>query len=244
VGINVDRLKNITIDDTHNKRVNMDEDYNPTHIILNNINIGFIFQRNKTGDKDRDGNPLIYALKEMNGFKIQPFIKRNVFTKATNISSKLMGDIEADFLLPVPSSKNLCQEISQIINGVSSIPILNSDFIVKKTFDDMISQYDGNIPTNLSDNDKDMYKSQLSTWKSGKKNSLVSMKNIPNAIRIHFNPFKLDETAFNLIDISGKTILIIEDLMSSGSSIISISDILISNGAIVRNAICLMSPIH
>lgn len=244
MGINVDRLKNITIDDTHNKRVNMDEDYNPTHIILNNINIGFIFQRNKTGDKDRDGNPLIYALKEMNGFKIQPFIKRNVFTKATNISSKLMGDIEADFLLPVPSSKNLCQEISQIINGVSSIPILNSDFIVKKTFDDMISQYDGNIPTNLSDNDKDMYKSQLSTWKSGKKNSLVSMKNIPNAIRIHFNPFKLDETAFNLIDISGKTILIIEDLMSSGSSIISISDILISNGAIVRNAICLMSPIH
>jgi len=244
VGINVDRQNNITIDDSHNKRVNMDEDHNPTYITLNNINIGFIFQRNKTGDKDRDGNPLIYALKGMNGFKIQPFIRKNVFTKAGNIASKLMSNINADFLLPVPSSKNLCHEISQTINSVSSIPILNSDFIVKKTFDDMISQYDGNIPTNLSDRDRDLYKSQLSIWKSGKKNSLVSMKNIPNAIRIHFNPFKLDQTAFSSIDISGKNILIIEDLMSSGSSIISISDILISNGASVSNSICLMSPIH
>lgn len=84
-GINISSSNIVTLTDVHNKGVDFRLEVNPTiqYIKQNNYNIKIvsIFKRTQLSiDKsDDDGNPLIYALKSSNGYKLS--LSKNNFLK-------------------------------------------------------------------------------------------------------------------------------------------------------------------
>ncbi len=45
---------------------------NPTEGVIGALRIQYVFRRKTTKGHDRDGNPLVYALKGMHGYRMQP----------------------------------------------------------------------------------------------------------------------------------------------------------------------------
>jgi hypothetical protein len=79
MGINISADKYVVLDNTHEKRVNTCVDDNPTSTKCGDVVVHHVFRRNRTSDDDRDGNPLAYALKGMNGYRIVPMYKKMIW---------------------------------------------------------------------------------------------------------------------------------------------------------------------
>lgn len=238
MGLNISSTRYVDFDDTHQKRINTSLEANPTISMVSGIAIRHVFRRNKTGDKDRDGNPLIYALKGMHGYRIMPIYKERFLDRAKQIVGSFAADIDADFVMPLPSSYGLCQEVADLVCEVSGKDCLDPAFIRKKTIEEMLQQYGEVVPGGLNARAAGMYKSQLATWRRSKLGQHVSMKEIDPAIRNCFHPLTLAEEA---PDLGGRKVVIVDDLMSTGASIASTATILQGLGCEVTSGISFVS---
>ena len=104
MGINISGDNFIALDQTHEKRVNTSLEANPTSKKLGGVVVHHVFRRNKTGDLDRDGNPLIYALKGMGGYSIMAMYRTQILTRAREIVTKCTDLQGTDYVMPMPSS--------------------------------------------------------------------------------------------------------------------------------------------
>jgi len=236
VGINVINSA-VQLDDTHQKRVNTSLDDNPTHAELDGIPVHYVFTRSKYNYDKGDGNPLIYAMKGLNGYSIVPMYRTKLVDRCAKIVGK-MG-LEGDIIVPVPSGNGFCSEVAHIVSDVTGLPVVPPDFIRKKTFDEMYAQY-GNIPEGLIPAELAEYKSQLKVWSSGSGAKFVIMKMISPRIRHLFDPFMLSDVDCG---IENQRVILVDDLLSSGSSLIGASRICIEAGASSVRGVCFLSAL-
>jgi Phosphoribosyl transferase domain len=238
LGLNISATKYVAFDDSHHKRIDTSLDRNPTISTVSGLSVRHIFRRNRTGDKDRDGNPLIYAMKGMNGYKILPLHKGQFMARARQVVESFIANIDADWIMPLPSNYSLCGDVADLICEVTAVPCLSPDFIRKKSVQEMLSQYGDTVPDTLTPRDSRFYKAQMATWRDMGPARHVSMKEINTAIRHCFDPLTLSGEA---PDVVGSRVVIVDDLMSTGASLTSAVNLLTGIGCTVTSGVCFVS---
>lgn len=228
----------VQIDDSHNKLVNTTIADNPTFGTIEGLDVHYIFSRNKTHNKDGDGNPLIYAMKSIKNFKIVPMYRTKVIARATTITHSICEPLAFDAIVLVPSSNGFAREIAEIAAAATGAPIVEPDFIRKKTLREMYEQY-SDKPSTLTNSEEKHYNQQLSAWKSfpGK---TFSMKEVPPQIRHLFTPFTISHVCD---DVTEKNILLVDDILSSGSSILSAANVCRTSGATSVTGLCFLGAL-
>ncbi len=206
---------------------------------MGEIDVTHIFKRNRTGDADRDGNPLIYALKGMKGYRIQDAEKARFMERATQLCRSIEY-IEADMIVAVPSSKPFCVEFARMISAALDVEIFEEAFIAKSTVNDALVQARRSRPDIGNRSVRKSYNRQLAAWEKMSADRLVSMKEIDTKVRGYFKPFVLSRTPEQLI---GKRILLIDDLMSSGTSMRTCSRLMVDEGIDARQGLFFLSGI-
>jgi hypothetical protein len=228
----------VEFDDSHQKRVDTSLENNPRVAKVGQLKVYHLLRRNKTGDQYGDGNPLIYALKEMHGYRIAPVDRERFINRATDVLKRIADQFSADFIMPVPSGKSFCAEFAKIVAEVTDIPYLESTFIRKRTVGEMLAQYGDNVPEHINKYASQKYKALIAGWRDAHTGQLVSVKDIDTKIRPLFDPLALTE---DVPAIKGTRIIIVDDLMSSGSSLTSTCNALALIGCSVPAAICFLS---
>lgn len=239
MGINISATNFVAFDDTHQRRVNTSLDANPTVQMLDDIRVHHIFQRNNDGDLNRDGNPLVKAMKGMDGFRIMPIYRTQFMTRARLIVEGFAGDLEVDAVLPMPSSYGFSREVAELLSDVTGKELIEPSFLRKRTIGEMLAQYDGNVPDDLNKKRRDLFKHQLGVWQGAAPGQLVSMKRIDPKIRSCFQPLCLTE---DVPDLGDRRILIVDDLLATGSSIVGVASLLRDGiGCPTPSAVCFLS---
>lgn len=239
MGIDVSTGKLVTLNDNHEKRVVTAVKLNPARQSVGDIPVMSVFRRTKTGDAERDGNPLIYALKGLNGYGILPYWQTRIMNRACDIIINIEELKAFDEIIVVPSSNGFCAAFATLVSNMLGLPILQGAFIQKKTVGQMLAGFDG-IPNTVRKQDRKEFGAQLKQWQELRPGTMVSMKLISPAIRRYLDPFTI--TANGVPDLTDRKVLIVDDLLSSGASISSISNLLKAQGATV-GALCFLSRI-
>lgn len=241
LGINISATKYITLDHSHQKRVDTSMEGNPTRQRVGGVTVHNIFRRNNDGDPDRDGNPLVKAMKGMGEYNIIAMYRSQVMTRAENVLASFLHNIEFDVVMPVKSSYGFAAEVALLVSTISGKPLLMPTFIRKRTVAEMLANYDGHVPAGLNRATTKAFKGQLADWHRAVPSHEVSMKRIAPKIRHLFQPLEISGSPPNIL---AQNVLVVDDLMSSGTSITSTADLLSTQtGCIVSNAVCFLSPL-
>lgn len=231
--------KTVVLNDAHEKRVVTAVDKNPSRSSIDGVVVHNVFRRTKTGDPDRDGNPLIYAMKGLNSYTITPFWRRQILNRAVQIIDKMTADLAGfQYVLPIPSSNVFCADFAALVVQAIGALYLPPTFIRKRTADEVVAGFSA-IPADLRRQDRQAFGRQLKIWRGLPVGSSVEMKLVAPAVRPYVGAF----TTTGLVpDLQGTQILIADDLHSTGASIASVAKILKNQGATV-SAICFLSSL-
>lgn len=246
MGINVYQNKAVTIDHSHQRLVDTSLDGNPTQGEIEDILLTFIFRRRSIRDHRGtpptygDGNPLVYALKQMNGYTIQPMYRQMLFNRGKEILQVIPSQPEGSVLLDVPSSKPLCREFLKHVGEALELPILESSLLRKRTVSEVLSDFDHGLPK-LKKRDAAALKKELGALRGANPEEVFQMKLVRNTkSRKFFLPFTVEGDPS---EIEGKEIILVDDLVATGSSIVSVAQCLRVHGATVRHGISLLSAL-
>ncbi len=239
MGLNIADDRSVSFDDSHQLRVDTSLENNPRRETLGDVDVTHIFRRNKTGDLDRDGNPLIYALKGMKSYSIADAEKTRFLDRAFELCRSI-NYIEADVIVAVPSSKDFCLEFSQAASTALRVDVCSEPFVVKSTVAAALDRAKQSRPDIKNRYARKSYNKQLAAWEKMGPNRFVSMKEIDTKIRGYFQPFALSHVPEHLI---GKRVLLIDDLMSSGTSMRTCAKLLMDNGIEARQGLFFLSGI-
>lgn len=213
---------------------------NPTEGTVGEMRVKYVFRRKKTKGHDRDGNPLVYALKEMNGYRMQPMYHKMLYTRADDILNTFVHELDVDLLMDVPSSKQLCFTFAERVAQASGLPLVASTFLRKRTVGEVIDGIDAEFPQFQKDRQEKLFKAQLGELRRVDREFDFQMKEVSKQMRRFFQPFTL---VGDVPDLYGKRIALIDDLVSSGTSIISVAQCLREQGALVERGVCLLSDL-
>jgi hypothetical protein len=218
VGIDVcEETRRISYASSHNQRVVTGSDNNPVVQIIRGLPVVSIFRRVKTGDPTRDGNPLIYALKGKHGYSLRYSCAVDLHEAAMPIIAKILTAIgPCDAVIPMPSSSNVAGYVAKALargcpNGLVSTPRFK-----KATMADALVRM--RLPHNVAAKLRRDYGAQLRTMQRLPSGTLVQMKKIDNHIR-HLIPAVVPLTP--LQDLAGQRIVLVDDLLSTGSTLLS-----------------------
>lgn len=209
-GIDIDlKSKTISFNNTHEDIIDTSLDNNPTSYTVGNSKVYSVFKRKDSFFK-MDANPLVYALKGKNDWKINKEDEFKIWNRFNEIILKLNNDF--DYIVVLPSSNNLNAVIAKHISKWSKKIILPTK-IQKHTVEE-VSMSD--IWTKLDDKETDSLKNSLSKMNG----DFFEMKHVSASIRSKLsNIFKIefdDEVSTKVLD---KRVIVIDDTISSGSSI-------------------------
>lgn len=235
MGINIVH-KAVQLDYTHNRGVNTNVGDNPSRVELGEITVHQVFSRNKDHKHDGDGNPLLYALKGIKQYTIVPMYRQMVLRNARSIVEKVSEQLSPDLILPVPSSNAFVGEIADLASDVFECPVLPNGFIRKKTLGEMVDEYGGDVPKMMPSHQR-LYKQQIGVWRKANPDILISMKDVDTGIRGYFSPMVIDGEP---PDLGEKHVLVVDDLMASGSTLNNVANIVQEFGASMVTGLCFL----
>lgn len=238
MGIEVDATGLVSLTDDHERRVVTSVGSNPTLETVRDLEISSIFKRTKAGDEKGDGNSLIYALKNIKGFRISPEERVRIFARADEIIRKIVKDQFYDFIVPIPSSSTLCKEICETVANrcANRVPIL--DCLKKATIGEALI----GMPNadDVDERHRREYTSLLRTLQKSSLGASLQMKLVPGKIRHYVTPMaKLTSVS----RCEGASVLLVDDLCASGTSLAGAASLIRSAGARKVRALCLLSRI-
>ncbi|HCJ8466512.1 TPA: phosphoribosyltransferase [Escherichia coli] len=217
MGININDSKVITFCDSHERYVNTSVNSNPSISILRQCSppllVHSVFKRVHSNDR-RDGNPLIYALKNINKYSISNEelikFKPNFISILYNLknNNKFKGDI----ILTLPSSSKVVQYFAKRVGRILSLDV-QYDAFVKCTNGEVFDNFNYSIVRKQDEND---VRGALYTLNQRKPNLPFQIKDIKNSIRFYFQPFKLNQNN----NYNQYNIILIDDILSTGSSLL------------------------
>jgi hypothetical protein len=241
LGINVYANKSVTLDHSHQGMVDTSIEGNPTEGVIGGLRLHYVFRRKTTRGHDRDGSPLVYALKEMNGYRMQPMYHSMLYNRAEEILATFVGDLAVDALMDVPSSKPLCRTFATCVAKVAGLPLVQSTFLRKRTVGEVLDVVDADFPAFAKERERHAFKGELGKLRRADSQSGFQMKDVSKPMRRFFQPFIIDgETP----PLEGQRIALVDDLVSSGTSITSVAECLRHTGAVVELGVCLLSDLY
>lgn len=243
LGIDISINKAVSFNPNHDHRVITAIDKNPKISMIGTyprITVFSIYQRTKLGDRNRDGNPLMYALKEISGYRIdlkELFKFKPSFIAILNTIKMSIHNTDISFVV-MPSSSHVSQHFGRKVARSFHLAPHNNCFI-KRTVKEVLVHFE-HTENNIKPQHNKALKRTLSDLQSLPEHTLFTMKKIPNKLRRYFSPWKLNPI-FNFIEIKGKNIILIDDLLSTGTTLVSAAKELSQIGLTCKTAICLLS---
>ncbi|MDQ2045100.1 phosphoribosyltransferase [Pseudoalteromonas sp. 20-92] len=237
MGIDICRAHKVSLNETHEQRLVTSIERNPVESLKENLLVKCVYRRTKYGDYQRDGNPFIYALKRKSPYSITNSELFRFRPSFKEILFKMCQDIDVDFVLGVPSSHQIVSHFgNRVARQIRAVYI--DDYFSKQTVGDVLSTFS---LTSVNDKHKKAVKKVLSTYKKLDANEEVSLKKIENKIRHYFEPVKINPS-YSGVNIDGN-ILIVDDLLSTGTTLLSSARILSSRGINIAGGFCLLSDL-
>lgn len=238
MGIYVDSNKRVFYTNEHHNLVSTCTNNNPTTIKLDDVRIHSIFKRMRTKEHDGDGNPLIYALKNKKGFTISKSEIKKFFTDMNTIIDKICLNKNYDLLIVPPSNHKIASFLAKKIARKCTwnySPV----FFRKATAYEVIEEV--HLSSIRNDHQKEV-KKVLATLKN-LGDTPFTMKEVPNNIRKYFNPLKIASDPCELEGIHN--VLIVDDLLSTGSTIVKASELIRSIKSDINvEGLCLLGALN
>lgn len=232
-GIDIDKEHNIvSFNSTHQNNVDTN-DYIHPYIIQNNVrgeSILSIFERKDNEDRN-DGNPLVYALKGLNGWTfgnpkhdITALLRRFVA-----VTQQLK--MSFDTLIITPSSNQLNSIVFSYLKRLISFDTCISDFFEKLMADEVYEFYiDYDYYKSLAKNDKELTHMNSLLYKAFAKmnvenkgifsykyiNPLPYRDGIMQSLRVSFKGHSVGDYQEA---INGKDVLVFDDTVASGKTL-------------------------
>ena len=213
-GININYTKKlVSVDLTHENGVDTSIINNPIITYIGDIKVISIFKRKKY--EDSDSNPLLYALKKINGWTINQQNVDILINQFNQIINKIVPNYHT--VIKVPSSNELNNIFLDKLNDVLKCDNKIYDFIHKLDCD-MIWE-DGIDFVNMSVTDNLLMKKCFA-----KMNGEFTFKHIkPVSLRKFIKKIYNDNLIDNQLDfahqINDKDILILDDTVTTGATI-------------------------
>lgn len=243
MGIDISAEREIRFNADHERRIITAVRKNPKITIIGThprITVYSIYQRTKFGDTDRDGNPLIYSLKGINNYTItnKEFYKfKSSFIIILNKIKQKIPNLNY-LLIAMPSSSAVSVQFTKKIARRFGIPMYKNCFI-KQTVSEVIMHYHTYAPDVKPAHKKAIHRT-LSELQKLPVNTIFSMKRVPNKVRHYFSPWKLNPD-FDYNQLNNSEIILVDDLLSTGTTLISAAGELQRTGLTCSLAICLLS---
>ena len=226
-GIDVDeRNKTVSFNPAHENNVNTSIAINPTYDSIDGFPVISIFKRKYSKDSSYDGNPLIYALKGLNGWKFKNPQKDiiGLLRQFIRISEKIKP--EYDTIITIPSSNELNINFLHRLNKIIKTKAQITDWLFKLDAEHVYEDYiDWQQINKDNPNDYNIIKNQINqSFKRMIKDndSNFSFKYIEPKLRKYITKTMegfVDDTILYAPYINGKDILVLDDTISSGPSI-------------------------
>ena len=226
-GIDIDNAnKTVSFSLEHENNVDTSILFNPTYSNINGIDIISIFKR-KANNNKLDGNPLIYALKNIKGWQFanpkEDII--GLLKQFIRISEKINS--EYDTIITIPSQNPLNLEFLYRLNKIIKAKHKITNYLSKLTADEVYEDFIDWKQIQIDyPNDNIKIENNFNKWFSDmkiKNNDYFSFKYIkdPNMRKyIKKTMWADDELVITYAPyINNKDILILDDTISSGASI-------------------------
>lgn len=234
-GIDVDvKDKIVAFNPNHQEYVDTNDPWNPTPI-YNNVEgykVISIFKRKDTENKI-DGNPLIYALKNMKGWKFKnpSYDIFALLRRFVAVTKELKENF--DVIITTPSSNRLNTEILYKISRLIKHEVSYKKFFCKYdadvVYETMIdfNWIDREYPTDAKNIHENVYNAicrMMRSKEDGGNDGTFSYKYINKAYRkyiiksMYINDYFTNEEEY-ANTINGKKILVIDDTVTSGKTI-------------------------
>jgi hypothetical protein len=214
-GIDYDFVsKKVYFNTNHENGIDTSININPTYTNIDGYDVISIFKRKKTID-NKDGNPLIYALKNLNGWSIDKKDIILLLKQFIRISGKI--NTSYDTIISLTSSNVLNTKILHRLNKIINCENKITEHLLSKmeTHDVLDNVEFDEIP---KDDAKD-----LMYCISNIDGDYFSFKYIPERFRKYFKSIWKESHSYTNMKyahkINGKDILILDDTITSGSSI-------------------------
>jgi len=211
-GIDIDdKNKIVKFNSSHENNIDTSTIINPTYHTINGYEVISIFQRKKN-DKRTDGGPLIYALKGQNGWTIDSKSILSIIKNAIKVTHKLHRSY--DTIIKIPSTSNLNRQMMDILVKHISHQTSIYKFFAKLSASEVFAKY-----TDFKNFTDDDFKKASNQFQKmiDENNNIFSFKFLSKDYRrCVTKAFIKNEIDPNLIN--GKSILIIDDTITSGSS--------------------------
>lgn len=235
MGIDISDDKKITLNIIHDKRLITNPKKNPKIWKNENLTIKSIYKRVKSKNDDGDGNPMIYALKEMYGYKINRH-KLGAFRPSFyEILKKILNEEEAPTILSLPSKSPISYNLARVIARKTNGTVVN-DYFLKITIVECLKNFDVNI---VKAEHKKTVNKKLASLEKMPGHEIVSLKDFPRSIRHYFSPiiYNKNYDGYKIVN----NIILVDDLYSTGTTLNSAVKILEESNIICDRAICLLS---
>lgn len=226
-GIDVDYInKVVSFNDDHQENVDTSTIINPTHYKINDIDVISIFKRKKSDEFTLDGNPLIYALKGIKGWKMNNKTDIiNLLRKFIRISEKIKE--KYDTIITIPSTNELNVNFLHRLNKIIKSKYQIKDFLDKLTIDEVYENYiDWKSMNNDFGDEFPMNQRKMNKFFSNMEkdnNHYFSYKYIQDTNLRKYITKTMDIDNEKIIEyssyINDKDILILDDTIGSGNSI-------------------------
>lgn len=214
------------------------------HFKDNKLKVYSLFKRRKAKRNQNigDGNPLIYALKKQKGYtvackeveRMMPFFEHNL--------DVCIKSIEFNCIIASPSSHGLVVFLVKKILSKTAGVVSYKRVFNKVTNGAVIQQINGILlESNLTGKDKRYYTSLLNKLKQFP-NNYFSMKEVSPKYRNGIEVYSFNEK-FNSEALRGKNILIVDDLLATGTSLLSVNRLLSQSGANSVVGLCIFGAL-
>lgn len=209
-GINIDiETKSVSFTDSHEDYVDTSLSNNPK----NKIGVYSVFTRKESKDaRVSDGNPLVYALKNINGWSISEEDKEALWGRITNILDKINKDFSV--VITAPSSSSLVSLFANRVQLRYPTALIYDTCLLKRTKEEI---FETMAPwSDYSDAEIQKISKAFSKMKYW-----FEAKHYPKELlsRLETDIVKINSDFKDGLNILNKDILIIDDVISSGFSL-------------------------
>ena len=239
MGIDVDHNNRVTHNAAHEQRVVTSVTRNPTITRDRGLLIINVFRRHRVGDHERDGNPLIYALKRKNGYRIGYQSLKELSRNFDAILQKAASESPCTVIVPMPSSASLTIIMARRLQRLLSPKAEILPCFRKATVEEALNA--APAPANVPQKLRRAYTSELNRLGKAPPHGFFQMKDVAKAVRPYFTPVVADPAT--IANINGACIMLVDDLASSGTTLHVAAQSALRAGAQRVQALCLLSKV-
>ncbi|MQU21960.1 hypothetical protein GHO35_12485 [Pseudomonas helleri] len=225
--------------DEHQFLVDTSTEKNPFVQSIKGTEVISVFRRRKSDSHQGDGNPLIFALKRMRKYQISTETITEFMPNLRIILNLMTAHRTYDLIIALPSSHPIASGLARRVGrALPTVPI-SYEFFVKCSNAEVAQalrdkKSNGEIrKQHLRDITSLIHTLSVSEGEPFK------LKEVDNHLRGYTFPFKINEN----LDVKGMSVLVVDDLLSSGTSILTAKRLLVASGADKVSALCLLSSL-